>query len=1803
MKGKRLLVILLALVLAFTSFTACGLFGKKDKDKDKDKDKNKEQAVELTDKALGGNMLIDFTKGADASVVFESDGWTNGDVFNVVWAKENVKYENGKMLLSIVKEDKKAWLNDEEVTFPYSAGEARTQNYFGYGDYTVKMKPSANPGTASTFFVCTGPYDTKYVLDANGNIVYNADGTIKSEPNRHDEIDIEFLGKDTTKVQFNFFVNGKGGNEYMYDLGFDASKEFHEYGFRWEKDSITWFIDGKPVYKVTTDKTVKEAANVRIVDELPYTPGRLLMSHWCGNERAYAWMGEYKGNTKDNGCEYQWIKTTDKGAPLNPEVTLPGGETVEVPEVDWSKISAIKPTFESTEKYTVSNSGTTSNVKYSAVGGSSYINVEMDITAAAKEKNVLHLTLKNNASKDVQVRVNVVDAELLAKGAQNSSTNKKATMNGAEIFTDLEWGGSFFDIKAGETVEAVISFTGNVEKLQLMIDSSRNDAETRSGDVTISDIKFAKVGEIIDENTVGGYKIDPVTKVMKAKADVNVRNLPVIDGEKIGSLKKGEVVAVTGYCKETGWYRINYKDGKEGFVAGDYLVDAPNEQPAPSAPNSIYISGKEYFFEGADYTLKSDKNNNLNVTYSNIVGATYKNIATGIAGLPSDYNKLTLNVKNNGSKSVKIRIDVQSPVKTSENTKASNIYATQDGNEVYTDKEWGGSQFEIAAGKTSTLEIYFDAAKGTEALIIFIDSADYEEDGKNVKHSGNITFSNVAFGKGTVPSKPSTPSQPSTPDTPAEPSKPEANATRVEADLTFDSNEIYTVTKENKTWNVTYSAAKGESYKTITSTIEKIDAGLNRYTVKVTNNGTKAVKVRIDIIGKKVMCVAPDNKTNIYACNLSATQDGKAVATDLQWGGSTFEIAAGKTSTLEVVFDPAQNVERVEIFFDTHIYQDSANTYAGNVTLSEMAFVGVLKGTDKSPIVSPSTGNEGTTPEQPENPDTPVQPTHPSSGDVTTTINGVEVTFDGNTSDAYGVNADDEKNVLNVTYNSVVGDSYKNIWADVSSIAANKDTFSVKIKNNGTKTVKVRIDIESSTPAGTNNIIACNLSSKQDGVDTYTDLAWGGSTFEIGAGKTVTAEVLYDADRGPTNLKIYVDSHTYQDSNVYAGNVTFSEMAFIGGTPDSGEGQEPTPEQPEVPTHPISNDCTTTINGTVVEFKGNVTDGYGVNADDDKNELNVTYNYIEGETYKNIWANVSTLAAANDIFAVEITNHGTTPVKVRIDITKDTEAGAMCNESATANENEAFTDHEWGGGSQFTIPENSSVVIEIKYDNTQNPYAVKFFIDSYTYQDTNTYSGNITFANMRFKTSEPEDDGQGGTQTPETPDKSVVVNGKELTFNSDVFAIEANDAEKTLNVSYENLAAESWQTVNTNFGAIEGNFNAFKVKVQNNGSKDVKLRVDISTADWATNGNLAGNEFVIVANDTTELVIPYDSTNNMAIVAMYIDYGKQEVSSGDITFSEMEFVKVGYLKYNWASSEALKTGLTNGQLVDSFDMEYDKTAAGPEYVCAGLLFAEDITGKDTFTVKVKNNSSTLAKFKIELRMGESAIPVTAVATNATAIDATSATVSVEGNKEVVLKITYDAANKPDGLVFFPALEGLAGDKVDLTFSDFIFTTEGTSKAATFWNAGGNVSADFNVAKEVVNVTYTGKNASYQTFGAWMNDLNGNNTFSVKIKNNGAKETKVRVDVQDQINAEENKNTICCVGAVALGGGKDVSTSAGSSYITLAPGEETILVVTYKTTREGAYFGNIMFFLALEETDAEAVTDITLSNFKFYTVAE
>ena len=801
-------------------------------------------AVELDDKALEGETLIDFANGANPDVLFESDGWSNGDVFNVVWKQHNVYYENGIMRLGITEEKASAWLNDAEVEFNYTAGEARTQNYYHYGDYEVSMKPSANPGTASTFFVCTGPYDLK-------------DGV----PNAHDEIDIEFLGNDTTHVQFNFFVDGKGGNEYMYDLGFDASEEFHTYGFRWTEDSITWFVDGAPVYKVTTDTSAKEAGNLRIVEKLPSTAGRILTNYWCGNERAWGWMGQYIGSIKDQGTEYQWMKTSAVGAPLNPPVDNPpaGGEDV---ELDWSAIAPIAPEFPSADPYVVTVDGNKANVTYTDVSGSAYMPIELDVTDAVAGKNYVYMKVTNNGSETVNVRVNMFDPTLTGN---NKATNISATMNGTAVRTDLDWGGSFFDIPAGESAELVVCFGVGGVKLQLMIDSSRNDAVLRSGNITVEDIKFATVGEV---ETPEEPKPDEPKPDEPKPEDPTSGNLTLNFGD---------------YSTEIGG---NVTDG---------------------------------------YGVTVDENNNINVVYTNIVGNSYKNFWANVASVAGSKNIFSVKVTNNGEATVKLRIDIESQTQINANTTCCNISATKNGVEVYTDHEWGGSTFEIAAGETATLEVIYDASKLPTNFKIMVDSCQWDD---STSHEGSITLSELTFSGEYTPEGGETPEEPK-PDEP-KPDEPKPDEPTPDAGHQFNfwvSSSDY-VTNGN---NIKYNGA-GNSYSCAGTDIAALAAGKNTFTVTITNNGTADSRVRIDIQGTTKV-------GNHTVLNTGAT--GGDVWTDAEWGGSTVTVAAGQSVTLVITYDEYTDrgaVTNLVVFVDSG--RGDANTYSADVTLSGMAFSG-----------------------------------------------------------------------------------------------------------------------------------------------------------------------------------------------------------------------------------------------------------------------------------------------------------------------------------------------------------------------------------------------------------------------------------------------------------------------------------------------------------------------------------------------------------------------------------------------------------------------------------------------------------------------------------------------------------------------------------------------------------------------------------------------------------------------------------------------------------------------------------------------
>lgn len=79
------------------------------------------------------------------------------------------------------------------------------------------------------------------------------------------------------------------------------------------------------------------------------------------------------------------------------------------------------------------------------------------------------------------------------------------------------------------------------------------------------------------------YTYQDVDEVMYVKKDVNFRDLPSTEGEKLGKLHKDEEIVVFVKCNETGWYGFEHKDYQTlVFVSGNYLTKTPPATPTPT---------------------------------------------------------------------------------------------------------------------------------------------------------------------------------------------------------------------------------------------------------------------------------------------------------------------------------------------------------------------------------------------------------------------------------------------------------------------------------------------------------------------------------------------------------------------------------------------------------------------------------------------------------------------------------------------------------------------------------------------------------------------------------------------------------------------------------------------------------------------------------------------------------------------------------------------------------------------------------------------------------------------------------------------------------------------------------------------------------------------------------------------------------------------------------------------------------------------------------------------------------------------
>ena len=173
------------------------------------------------------------------------------DFYGGRWAPENIETTADGTTFTVKKED--------NPDVPFSIAEASTYKRYGYGRYEAIMQIGKGSGLVSAFFTYTGPYF--------------------GDP--HDEVDIEFLGKDTTKIHFNYWRNGKRGKFATFDLPFDASEGPHLYAFEWLPDRITWYVDGVPFYASDLNDP-----------SIPKTAGKVHFSHWTGIPQMRDWHGK-----------------------------------------------------------------------------------------------------------------------------------------------------------------------------------------------------------------------------------------------------------------------------------------------------------------------------------------------------------------------------------------------------------------------------------------------------------------------------------------------------------------------------------------------------------------------------------------------------------------------------------------------------------------------------------------------------------------------------------------------------------------------------------------------------------------------------------------------------------------------------------------------------------------------------------------------------------------------------------------------------------------------------------------------------------------------------------------------------------------------------------------------------------------------------------------------------------------------------------------------------------------------------------------------------------------------------------------------------------------------------------------------------------------------------------------------------------------------------------------------------------------------------------------------------------------------
>ncbi|KAK0734109.1 glycoside hydrolase family 16 protein [Lasiosphaeria miniovina] len=138
--------------------------------------------------------------------------------------------------------------------------------------FTVAKSGDA-PQLTSVFYIMFGRVEVTMKSAPGAGIV----SSLVLQSDDLDEIDMEWLGADSTEVQTNYFGKGQTGsfNRGQFNPAANNQGQFIKYTIDWTADRIMWYVDGTAVRTLTFN----DAAG-----QYPQTPMQIKFGAWSGGD-------------------------------------------------------------------------------------------------------------------------------------------------------------------------------------------------------------------------------------------------------------------------------------------------------------------------------------------------------------------------------------------------------------------------------------------------------------------------------------------------------------------------------------------------------------------------------------------------------------------------------------------------------------------------------------------------------------------------------------------------------------------------------------------------------------------------------------------------------------------------------------------------------------------------------------------------------------------------------------------------------------------------------------------------------------------------------------------------------------------------------------------------------------------------------------------------------------------------------------------------------------------------------------------------------------------------------------------------------------------------------------------------------------------------------------------------------------------------------------------------------------------------------------------------------------------------------